>query len=108
MLQCNKRSKQMNSIDIPAIEKRARQLRAAEIQRINGIFAERTLLLVRLAAGSLATGVLAIGEFLQPLFSWHPRALKAHAEQGEVRGLEKISQAVFKLFSWNPQRRKSS
>lgn len=98
----------MNSIDIPAIEKRARQLRAAEIQRINGIFAERTLLLVRLAAGSLATGVLAIGEFLQPLFSWNPRALKARAEQGEVRGLEKISQAVFKLFSWNPQRRKSS
>lgn len=98
----------MNSIDIPTIEKRARQLRAAEIQRINGIFAERTLLLVRLAAGSLATGVLAIGALLQPLFSWNPRAQKAHSEQGEVRVLAKISQAVFKLFSWNPQQRQSS
>ena len=82
----------MKSIDIPAIEKRARQLRAAEIQRLNGLFAERTLLLIRLAAGSLATGVLAIGGFLQPLFSWNPRALKTRAEQDKGRGLEKISQ----------------
>jgi hypothetical protein len=108
MLQCNIRSEKMNSIDIPSIEKRARQLRAAEIQRLNGLFAERTLLLIRLAAGSLATGVLAIGAFLQPLFSWNPRALKARAEQDKGRGLEKISQAVFKFFSWNPQQRKSS
>lgn len=98
----------MNSIDIPAIEKRARQLRAAEIQRINGLFAERTLLLVRLAAGSLATGVLAISTLLQPLFSWNPRAQKVHSEQGEVQVLAKISQAMFKLFSWNPQQRQSS
>lgn len=98
----------MNPIDIPAIEKRARQLRAAEIQRINGIFAERTKLLVRLAAGSLATGVLAVGELLQPLFSWNPRAQKAQAAQGQPRFLEKVSQAAFKLFSWNPQQRQSS
>ena len=98
----------MNSIDIAAIEKRARQLRAAEVQRINGIFADRIKLLFKLLANSLATGALALAEFLQPLFSWNPRALKARAEQGEGRGLVKISQAVFKFFSWNPQQRQSS
>jgi len=30
----------MNPIDIPAIEAQARRLRAAEIQRINGLFAD--------------------------------------------------------------------
>lgn len=98
----------MNSIDIPAIEKRARQLRAAEIQRINGLFAERALLLVRLAAGSFATSALAVAAFVQPLFSWNPRALQARTEQGKGRVLARISQAVFKVFSWNPQQRQSS
>ena len=39
----------MYPIDIPAIERQARELRAAEIQRMNGLFAERTRLLTRLA-----------------------------------------------------------
>ena len=53
----------MRPIDIPAIEEQARNLRAAEIHRINGLFAERAELLARsmgsksLGAGNL-TGIL--------------------------------------------------
>ena len=46
----------MYPIDIPAIERQARELRAAEIQRINGLFAERIQLLMRLAAMSAFAG----------------------------------------------------
>ncbi|QLQ26295.1 MAG: hypothetical protein HZT41_16885 [Dechloromonas sp.] len=56
----------MYPIDIPAIERQARELRAAEIQRINGLFAERTLLLTRLAASSILAGAHAISELLRP------------------------------------------
>ena len=59
----------MFPIDIPAIERQARELRAAEIQRMNGLFAERTRLLTRLAATTAAAGAHAISEMLRPLFS---------------------------------------
>ena len=49
----------MYPIDIPAIERQARELRAAEIQRMNGLFAERTHLLTRLAANTAAAGAYA-------------------------------------------------
>ena len=64
----------MFPIDIPAIERQARELRAAEIQRMNGLFAERTRLLTRLAATTAAAGAHAISEMLRPLFSWNPQA----------------------------------
>ena len=67
----------MYPIDIPAIERQARELRAAEIQRINGLFAERTQLLARLAAKSAFAGAHAISEMLRPLFSWNPQESSA-------------------------------
>ena len=46
----------MRPIDIPAIEEQARNLRAAEIHRINGLFAERAELLAKLTADSTLAG----------------------------------------------------
>ena len=56
----------MHPIDIPAIERQARELRAAEIQRMNGLFAERTQLLARLAAKSAFAGAHALSEMPRP------------------------------------------
>ena len=67
----------MYPIDIPAIERQARELRAAEIQRINGLFAERTQLLTRLAARSILAGAQTVSEMLRPLFSWNPQESSA-------------------------------
>jgi hypothetical protein len=67
----------MYLIDIPAIERQARQLRAAEIQRLSGLLAERTQLLARLAAKSASAGVHAISEMLRPLFSWNPQGRRS-------------------------------
>ena len=62
----------MAPIDIPAIEEQARKLRAAEIQRINGLFAERARLVASLAAESLGVAAKAMSDALRPLFSWNP------------------------------------
>lgn len=64
----------MESIDIPAIERYARQLRAQEIQRLEGLFAERTRLYALLLGGSLLSGLEFVSEKIRPLFSWNPRA----------------------------------
>jgi len=64
----------MNPIDIPAIEKQARRLRAAEIQRVNGLFAERAHLVAKLTVQSVSAGVSVVSEALRPIFSWNPQA----------------------------------
>lgn len=63
----------MRPIDIPAIEQEARELRAAEIHRLNGLFAERVELLAKLAAASTVAGAHVFSEMLRPLFSWNPQ-----------------------------------
>lgn len=95
----------MNPIDIPAIEQQARRLRAAEIQRINGLFAERVGLVARLAAKSLAAGAMAVSEALRPLFSWNPRPAAKPVQTSAEPVLERMNQAARALFSWNPQAR---
>lgn len=62
----------MSPIDIPAIERRARQLRAEEIRRVEGLVVEQLRLVGRLMAATVLGGVLAIVAQVRPLFSWNP------------------------------------
>ncbi|HJW23690.1 MAG TPA: hypothetical protein VJ576_02230 [Rhodocyclaceae bacterium] len=63
----------MGYIDIALIERRARQLRAEELQRLQGLFAERARLYGLLVGHSLLSLAEAVGEKLRPLFSWNPQ-----------------------------------
>jgi hypothetical protein len=68
----------MAPINIPAIEQKARQLRAEEMQRIEGIFSDRIGLYGKLLAGTVLTGAIALTELVRPLFSWNPRASRSY------------------------------
>jgi hypothetical protein len=63
----------MRPIDIPASDQEARDLRAAEIHRLNGLVTERVDLLARLAAASTVASAHSFSEMLRPLFSWNPQ-----------------------------------
>jgi len=106
MLHCNRKILIMRPIDIPAIEQEARELRAAEIQRINGLFAERVELVAKLAAASTVAGAHAFSEMLRPLFSWNPQANPAPVSKSIEPVLGRINDAARALFSWNPQDRR--
>lgn len=95
----------MTPIDIPAIERQARALRAAEIRRLHGLFAERSALLLKLAADSSLAGARALGETLRPLFAWNPQASAAPLSVEPV--LVRMNDVARSLFSWNPQARRS-
>jgi len=95
----------MAPIDIPKIEFEARQLRAEEMQRINGLIGERLALYGQLMAASAVTGVNVIAEVLLPLFSWNPQA--ASAPRPGPGLLNRLSRAGRTLFSWNPQAHRS-
>jgi len=63
----------MERIDIQAIERQARAMRSAEIQRLQGLFAERASLYAVLMGHSLLNGVVAVGELIRPLLTWNPQ-----------------------------------
>lgn len=63
----------MNPIDIPTIERHARQLRAQEIQRLQGLFGQRLALYASLLGGSLRALLKTAAQTLRPLFSWNPQ-----------------------------------
>jgi len=94
----------MNPIDIPTIERTARAMRAQEIQRLQGLFAERLSLYAVLLGNSLLTLVVTLGEFIRPLLSWNPQA---PSHQGEAKLIVRLNRAARSLFSWNPQRKRS-
>lgn len=90
----------MAPIDIAAIERRARQLRAEEMQRLQGVFAERLGLYGRLLAGSLWALLVFLGEALRPLFSWNPQSFaRRHPRPALLTRLNRIAR---RLFAWNP------
>lgn len=90
----------MTPIDIPTIERQARALRAQEIQRLQGLFAERLSLYVVLLGNSLLSLLEVVAETLRPLFSWNPQAQPA--KRGHAV-LSRLNRAARALFSWNPQ-----
>lgn len=63
----------MAPIDIAAIERQARALRAEEMQRLQGIFAERLGLYAHLLGRSLLSLSQIISKILRPAFSWNPQ-----------------------------------
>lgn len=91
----------MAPIDIPRIEFEARKLRAEEIRRINGLVSTRLALYGRLMVATALTGLMALADILQPLFSWNPQAASAPRRGPGL--LNRLSRAGRALFSWNPQ-----
>lgn len=63
----------MAPIDISAIERRARELRAAEMRRLEKLVAERMGLCALLAARSVLGALETVAAALRPLFSWNPQ-----------------------------------
>lgn len=92
----------MTPIDIPTIERQARALRAQEIQRLQGLFAERLSLYVVLLGTSLLSVLEALANALRPVFSWNPQEVSAKPGRSV---LAKLNRGARALFSWNPQRR---
>lgn len=97
----------MTPIDIPTIERQARELRAAEIRRLHGLFAERLALLLKLATGSALAGARALGETLRPLFAWNPQTRPVSHTPSIETAFARLNNVVRALFSWNPQERRS-
>lgn len=65
----------MTRIDIADIEREARKMRAEEMRRLSGIFADRMGLYFRLLGRTLTSLAKLLNEGLRPLFSWNPRGL---------------------------------
>ena len=68
----------MNPIDIVALEREARQMRAEEMRRLSGVLAERMGLYFSLLGGTLGSLGKLISVALRPLFSWNPQRLRQH------------------------------
>ena len=94
----------MAPIDIPTIECQARALRAQEIQRLQGLFAERLRLYALLLGNSLLSLLESLANTLRPAFSWNPQTLAIKPGKSV---LERLNRAARSLFSWNPQNRRS-
>ena len=62
----------MAPIDYPSLERYARELRAQEIRRLEGVAAERMSVYLRLLGESVLHGLYLFSEMLRPLFSWTP------------------------------------
>lgn len=62
----------MAPINIPDIERYARELRAQELRRLESVAAERMRIYFRLLGRSVLHGLYFISELLRPLFSWTP------------------------------------
>ena len=97
----------MAPIDIPSIESQARELRAAEIQRLNGIFVERAALVTQLAAETTAISAHAFSEMLRPFFAWNPQPRHAPLTESLKPALNRMNETARALFSWNPQDHRS-
>jgi len=94
----------MNSIDIPAIERAARAMRAQEVQRLQGLFAERLSLYAVLLGNSLLSLLVTLGEVIRPLLSWNPQE---PSQRSGPKLSVRLNRAARSLFSWNPQGKRS-
>lgn len=64
----------MPTLNFGAIEKEARQLRSAELQRIQDAFFAKVSTYGRQLAATARSGLMALGNGLRHLFSWNPQA----------------------------------
>jgi hypothetical protein len=88
----------MYKLDTVEIVREAKEARALEMQRIQGLMTQRLGLYFRLLAGSASDA----GNSLQPLFSWNPQDAAPRRVTGPSL-LTRASLALRTLFSWNPQ-----
>jgi hypothetical protein len=88
----------MVTYDTNEIVRQAKQMRAEEMRRIEGLMTQRLRLYFRLLAGSAVDACNA----LQPVFSWNPQDASPHRVTGPSL-LTRASLALRTLFSWNPQ-----
>ena len=98
----------MRPINIPEIERQARELRAKEMQRYTDLLAGRLALFFKLLVYSLLSGLRVIFALLRPLFSWNPTPIDTTASVSRLSGtvatvLTRLNNFGRKLFSWNPQ-----
>lgn len=63
----------MDHLDYALVVEQARQLRAQELQRYQGLFGQRLRLCGRLLAETLLAVLGWLSEGLRPLFSWNPK-----------------------------------
>lgn len=92
----------MEAIDIVAIERRARALRAREMQRLSGIFADRMGAYGRLVRQSFIDAGLAAANLIRPLFSWNPQARRPSAFSSPSLAT-RANRLLRGLFAWNPR-----
>lgn len=64
----------MPTLNFGSIEREARQLRAAEMQRLQGLFFAKVSTYGRLLARAAHSGLTTISTSLRHLFSWNPQA----------------------------------
>ena len=62
----------MDSPDIAVIVQRAKELRAEEMRKLEGMVATRLRIYFLLLKSTLGALLHAISEFMRPLFSWNP------------------------------------
>ena len=92
----------METIDIPAIERHARQLRAQEMQRLHNLFGERARLYALLAGSSLLSLLEGTSELLRPLFSWNPQAAPSRTARPPLHF--RVRKAAGDFLAWHPRK----
>ena len=98
----------MRPIDIAAIESQAREMRAAELRRIEDIFAARLRLLAALAGHTLMDALEALAQWLRPLFAWNPQdADRARVKVRHPSLAIRANRFARGLFAWNPRDHRS-
>ncbi len=99
----------MTPLNIPAIEREAREMRAEEMRRISGVISARMGQYGGLVLATARSGLAAIGEGLRPLFSWNPRAEVSRTRAGQPTPalLTRLNRVARGLFGWNPRARRS-
>ena len=88
-------------LDTNEIIKEAREMRAVELRRMQGLMTARMAVYLRLLAGSLA----ALGESLRPFFSWNPQDPVADRRIPNL--FARANDLLRACFSWNPQAHRS-
>ena len=68
----------MPPINIAAIEREARQMRAREMQRIQGLVSARLREYGQRLLATAQSGMAAAEKSLRALFSWNPQAHRSH------------------------------
>lgn len=64
----------MLPLNLTALDKEARELRTAELQRLQGIFFAKVSTYGHRLAAAAQSGLTALGNGLRHLFSWNPQA----------------------------------